>query len=66
MRLQRLCLVAIAALLYAKAASGQAPDLANMDLVQKSVPDGPVAKVNGVNIGAEEFKALYKGEIALA
>ena len=47
-------------------ARGQVPDLDNMDLVLQSVPDGPVAKVNGVNIGKDEFVGLYQNEIATA
>ncbi|MDQ1257954.1 MAG: PpiC protein, partial [Candidatus Hydrogenedentes bacterium] len=45
-------------------ASAQAPDLDRMDFVLKSVPDGPVAKVNGVSIPAEEFITLYRTELA--
>lgn len=41
----------------------QAPDLSRMDLVLKSVPDGPVAMVRGVAISADEFKDLYVGEV---
>jgi len=35
-----------------------------MDLILRSVPDGPIAKVNGVNIPKEEFTSLYKTEIS--
>jgi parvulin-like peptidyl-prolyl isomerase len=41
----------------------QAPDLEHMDLVLRSVPDGPVAKVDGLNIGKEEFINAYRKEI---
>ena len=44
-------------------AFGQAPDLSNTDLVLQSVPDGPIAKVNGVNIKKEEFVSLYQNEL---
>lgn len=40
----------------------QAPDLANMDIVLKSIPDGPVAKVFGKNISKEKFVRLYTAE----
>lgn len=40
----------------------QAPDLAKMDIVLKSVPDGPVAKVFGENISREEYVRLYVAE----
>ena len=43
----------------------QAPDLANMDFVLKSVPDGPVAKVNGANIDASEFTSFYRAELGI-
>lgn len=49
---------------WALPALAQAPPLEKMDLVLKSVPDGPVAKVNGVNISAAEFSRLYRTEIA--
>ncbi|HNR37171.1 MAG TPA: SurA N-terminal domain-containing protein, partial [Candidatus Hydrogenedentes bacterium] len=42
---------------------GQAPDLQNLDLVLRSVPDGPIAKVNGQNIPKEEFITLYQTEL---
>src|SRR6185295_18675869 len=40
-----------------------APDLSNMDIVLKSVPDGPVAVVNGQPINSSTFKDLYMGEM---
>lgn len=48
----------------ATASFGQAPDLSKMDFVLRSVPDGPIAKVSGVNIAREEFVNLYKTEIS--
>ena len=50
-------------MIAAGAAYAQAPDLQHMDLVLRSVPDGPIAKVNGVNIPSEEFVHLYQNEI---
>lgn len=41
----------------------QAPDLSKMDIVLQSVPDGPIAKVNGVNVSRDEFVGLYQAEI---
>lgn len=41
----------------------QAPPLERMDIVLKSVPNGPVAKVRGVNISREEFIRFYTGEL---
>ena len=40
----------------------QAPDLTVMDIVLKSVPDGPVAKVFGKNISKEDYVRLYTVE----
>ena len=45
-------------------ALAQAPDLSRMDLVEKSIPDGPVAKINGTNISAQEFRNLYRAELS--
>jgi len=54
-----------AALLTAMWAAAQAPDLEGMDLVLKAVPDGPVARVNGVDISRDEFAGLYAQQIAM-
>lgn len=43
---------------------GQAADLEKLDIVLRSVPDGPIAKVNGTNIQAEEFVTMYAGNLA--
>lgn len=48
--------------LVALGASAQAPDLSRMDVVERAVPDGPVAKVKGNSIPAEDFLALYLSE----
>ena len=44
-------------------AQAQAPNLDLMDIVLKSVPDGPVAIVAGAAISSQEFKDLYMGEV---
>lgn len=44
-------------------AVSQVPDLSKMDIVEKSVPDGPVAIVLGVPISKEEFLTRYKTEL---
>ena len=44
-------------------ATAQAPNLDAMDIVLKSVPDGPVAKVNGRLIDRADFTRLYQGEL---
>lgn len=45
------------------AAHGQAPDLASMDIVQRSVPDGPVAIVRGTPIERDAYLAFYENEL---
>lgn len=47
-------------LMAASVAWAQAPDLQSLDVVLRSVPDGPIAKVNGKNIPREEFIDLYR------
>ncbi|MCX5758359.1 MAG: SurA N-terminal domain-containing protein [Candidatus Hydrogenedentes bacterium] len=54
---------ALGLLLTVSTAWAQAPDLQNMDLVLRSVPDGPIAKINGRNIPKEEFIDLYQAEL---
>lgn len=50
-------------ILVAALGHAQAPDLASMDIVLKSIPDGPAAMVNGVNIGRQDFINLYQAEL---
>ncbi len=50
---------------FAWGAAAQAPDLESMDLVERCVPDGPVAFVNGQPIAGKDFIDLYKGQIQL-
>lgn len=45
------------------AVDAQAPNLERMDIVLKSVPDGPVAKVQGENIERGEFVRFYSSEL---
>lgn len=56
-------LTAVLALL-AGAAGAQAPDLSRMDIVERSTPDGPVAIVEGVPIGREDFLRTYERHLA--
>ena len=42
----------------------QAPDLERMDFILRSVPDGPVARVNGVSVPSGDFRRLYVTELA--
>lgn len=48
------------------AAYAQAPNLGAMDFVVRSVPDGPVARVNGKSIPGRDFVAIYRTELARA
>jgi len=41
----------------------QAPNLARMDIVERSIPDGPVALVLGTPISREEFLTRYRLEL---
>ncbi len=52
-------------IIAAVGASAQAPDLEKMDVVMRSLPDGPVAKVQGKNIEKNEFVRLYRAELDL-
>jgi peptidyl-prolyl cis-trans isomerase SurA len=52
-----------AGLLSAASVMAQAPNLEEMDLVMRSVPDGPVASVYGEPISRGEFMDLYRSEL---
>ncbi|MBM3290979.1 MAG: hypothetical protein FJY92_12585 [Candidatus Hydrogenedentes bacterium] len=47
----------------AAVALAQAPDLGAMDIVLKSVPDGPVAVVNGQPVPGQVFKDVYMRDV---
>lgn len=64
MKKSRSALTILCLLVLASSVVAQAPDLTRMDLVLKSIPDGPIAKVNGVNIEASTFVRLYSMELA--
>ena len=55
--------VAVVALLFALAVPAQAPDLSKLDLVERSVPDGPIAMVDGRAIDRDSFLYLYGTEV---
>lgn len=55
--------LAVAVLAAACIADAQAPDLERMDLVMKSIPDGPVARVGKTMIDGETFRQLYVTEL---
>jgi len=58
--LRILCL----AVLLALPAFAQAPDLSRMDIVERSVPAGPVASLDGAPISREAFLFLYGTQVA--
>lgn len=58
-KMETTCLVMV---MLSSAVFAQAPDLSQMDIVQRSVPDGPVAKVGDVNITKTDFLLLYQSE----
>lgn len=55
-------ILAAALAMTAWIAPAQAPDLENMDIVEKSAPDGPVATVGGASIDREIFFNFYRAE----
>jgi len=61
--IQRIML-AIATCILAPLASAQAPDIENMDLVERATPDGPVARVRGTSIPRGAFLYLYRTQLA--
>jgi parvulin-like peptidyl-prolyl isomerase len=52
------------ALLLGAAAIAQAPDLSGMDTVQRALPDGPVALVDGKPVTRADFMFLYQSQLA--
>ena len=57
-----LALSALAAL-FSTTVLAQAPDLSKLDLVERSVPDGPIATIDGRSIPRESFLYLYATEV---
>jgi foldase protein PrsA len=47
-------------------AGAQAPSLEKMDTVQRALPDGPVALVDGKPVSKEDFLFLYRSQLARA
>ncbi len=60
-----LCALIALSVLTSFSAFGQAPDLEKLDVVMRSVPDGPVAKVNTTYIAAKDFTDIYQREIEM-
>lgn len=58
--------VAAAASVLSSWALAQAPPLEKMDLVDRLVPDGPVAFVDGSPISREDFIFLYHSQLMMA
>ena len=61
--MRKMALLFVVFVLALPASDAQAPPLDRMDVVLKSVPNGPVAKVRGVNISRNEFIRFYTGEL---
>lgn len=61
-RLRKFAAFALAAAVCTGAVA-QAPDLSRLDIVTRSVPNGPIASVNGVPISRDEFVDLYEEEV---
>ncbi|MGC9053366.1 MAG: peptidylprolyl isomerase [Candidatus Hydrogenedens sp.] len=59
----RKLLFVLTSILWISYLPAQAPDLSRMDIVEKSVPDGPVALVFGTPISKEEFLMRYHLEL---
>jgi len=59
-------LVGCVLLAGAMSVSAQAPPLERMDLVMRSVPDGPIAHINGASIPRAEFMRVYRMEVLRA
>lgn len=56
--------ILLPALLLVTTAGAQAPDLSAMDTVQRALPDGPVALVDGKPVTREDFMFLYQSQLA--
>ena len=54
----------IALCMVASMAMAQAPDIENMDLVERATPDGPVARVRVTSISRGAFLYLYRTQLA--
>lgn len=55
--------VLMPALLLCFFAQAQAPDLSKLDIVERSVPGGPVAIVDGVPVSNVDYLNLYRGQL---
>lgn len=57
--------VLLTAFLFPLLALAQAPNLAELDIVERSVPDGPVALVDGSPVTREDFLRVYHEQLAM-
>ena len=57
--------IVLTAILAAGSVWAQAPELARMDVVERRIPAGPVAFVDGATITSEEFRLLYYNKLTL-
>ncbi|MCP4639825.1 MAG: hypothetical protein GY851_05305 [bacterium] len=63
MKVGRMVFAGMTMLVAAGVTVAQAPDIDGMDIVLRSVPDGPVARVNGQMVDSGAFRDLYTGEL---
>lgn len=52
------------AVFFTTVVQAQAPDLSKLDVVERSLPDGPVAKVDDEFVSKEAFLFLYRQQLA--
>lgn len=56
--------IVLSAMFLGLPVQAQAPNLAEMDTVQRALPDGPVALVDGKAVSREDFLFLYQSQLA--
>lgn len=56
-------LVPVLPLIFAAGAMAQAPDLSRLDIVERSIPPGPVALVEGAPVDSDDFLYLYRSQL---
>lgn len=56
--------ILLPALVAGLTTQAQAPDLSGMDTVERALPDGPVALVDGKPVTREDFLFLYQSQLA--
>jgi hypothetical protein len=57
-------IVPVLAIFLTAQAVAQAPDLSSLDIVERSIPPGPVALVEGSPVDSADFLYLYRSQLA--